>query len=115
MSECDVISVHCPLNERTNNLIGYEQLKLMKPTAYIFNLGRGGIINEQALADALNEGIIRGAALDVFSSEPLDASSPLFRLRDPYRLLASPHNAWSTVEAIDRLIACVRDNIKEYF
>ena len=111
----DVVSIHCPLNERTRDLIGAEELAKMKPSAVIINVARGGIINEQALADALNEGIIRGAALDVFSSEPLDASSPLFRLRDPYRLLASPHNAWSTVEAIDRLIACVRDNIKEYF
>lgn len=111
----DVVSIHCPLNERTNNLIGSEQLTKMKPTAVIINVARGGIINEEALATALNEGVIRGAALDVFSSEPLNASSPLFRLKDPYKLLASPHNAWSTVEAIDRLIACVRDNIKEYF
>lgn len=111
----DVVSIHCPLNERTRDLIGAEELAKMKPTAVIINVARGGIINEQALADALNESFIRGAALDVFSSEPLDASSPLFRLRDPYRLLASPHNAWSTAEAIDRLIACVRDNIKEYF
>lgn len=111
----DVVSIHCPLNERTRNLIGVAELSKMKPTAVITNVARGGIINEQALAEALDNGTIRGAALDVFSSEPLDASSPLFRLRDPYRLLASPHNAWSTVEAIDRLIACVRDNIKEYF
>ena len=111
----DVVSIHCPLNERTRNLIGTEQLATMKPTAVIINVARGGIIDEQALATALDNGTIRGAALDVFSSEPLDASSPLFHLRDPYKLLASPHNAWSTVEAIDRLIACVRDNIKEYF
>ena len=111
----DVVSIHCPLNERTRNLIGVAELSKMKPTAVIINVARGGIINEQALAEALDNGTIRGAALDVFSSEPLDASSPLFQLRDPYRLLASPHNAWSTVEAIDRLIACVRDNIKEYF
>ncbi len=108
----DVVSIHCPLNERTRNLIGPEQLSKMKPTAVIINVARGGIINETALAEALNNGVIRGAALDVFSSEPLDFASPLFHLRDPYRLLASPHNAWSTVEAIDRLIACVRDNIK---
>ena len=111
----DVVSIHCPLNERTHNLISAEQLSKMKPSAVIINVARGGIINEEALAEALNNGVIRGAALDVFSSEPLDASSPLFHLKDPYRLLASPHNAWSTVEAIDRLIACVRDNIKEYF
>ncbi len=111
----DVVSIHCPLNERTRNLIGSAELAKMKPTAVIINVARGGIIDEAALAEALDNGVIRGAALDVFSSEPLDATSPLYRLRDPYRLLASPHNAWSTVEAIDRLIACVRDNIKEYF
>lgn len=110
----DVVSIHCPLNEQTHNLISSEQLAKMKPSAVIINVARGGIINESALATALNEGTIRGAALDVFSGEPLDASSPLFQLKDPYRLLASPHNAWSTVEAIDRLIACVRDNIKEH-
>ena len=110
----DVVSIHCPLNERTRNLIGSAELAKMKPTAVIINVARGGIIDEAALAEALDNGVIRGAALDVFSSEPLDATSPLYRLRDPYRLLASPHNAWSTVEAIDRLIACVRDNIKEY-
>ena len=110
----DVVSIHCPLNERTRNLIDTEQLTKMKPTAVIINVARGGIINEEALATALNEGVIRGVALDVFSSEPLNASSPLFCLKDSYKLLASPHNAWSTVEAIDRLIACVRDNIKEY-
>lgn len=110
----DVVSIHCPLNARTRNLIGAKQLALMKPTTVIINVARGGIIDEAALAQALDNGTIRGAALDVFSSEPLDASSPLLHLQDPYRLLASPHNAWSTVEAIDRLIACVRDNIKEY-
>ena len=111
----DVVSIHCPLNERTRNLIGSAELAKMKSSAVIVNVARGGIIDESALAEALDNGVIRGAALDVFSSEPLDAASPLYRLRDPYRLLASPHNAWSTVEAIDRLIACVRDNIKEYF
>ena len=64
----DVVSIHCPLNERTRDLIGAEELAKMKPSAVIINVARGGIINEQALADALNEGIIRGAALDVFSS-----------------------------------------------
>ena len=111
----DVVSIHCPLNERTRNLIGSAELAKMKLSAVIVNVARGGIIDESALAEALDNGVIRGAALDVFSSEPLNAASPLYRLRDPYRLLASPHNAWSTVEAIDRLIACVRDNIKEYF
>ncbi|MBP3482271.1 MAG: hydroxyacid dehydrogenase [Alistipes sp.] len=110
----DIVSVHCPLNEHTRNLIGAKELATMKPSAVIINVARGGIIDEQALADALNGGRIRGAALDVFSSEPLDAGSPLLRLEDPYKLLASPHNAWSTVEAIDKLIGCIGRNIKDY-
>ena len=109
----DVVSIHCPLNDRTRSLIGAEQLALMKPSAILINVARGGIVDEAALADALNEGRLRGAALDVFTSEPL-RESPLYTLRDPYRLLASPHNAWSPVEAIDRLIGCIEQNIADY-
>ena len=109
----DVVSIHCPLNNRTRSLIGAEQLALMKPSAILINVARGGIVDEAALADALNEGRLRGAALDVFTSEPL-RESPLYTLRDPYRLLASPHNAWSPVEAIDRLIGCIEQNIADY-
>ena len=109
----DVVSIHCPLNERTLGLIGKEQLSMMKPSAILINVARGGIVDEGALADALNEGRLRGAALDVFTSEPL-RESPLYTLRDPYRLLASPHNAWSPVEAIDRLIGCIEQNIADY-
>ena len=109
----DVVSIHCPLNERTRSLISAEQLAEMKPSAILINVARGGIIDEAALADALNEGRLRGAALDVFTSEPL-RESPLYTLRDPYRLLASPHNAWSPVEAIDRLIGCIEQNIADY-
>ncbi|MBQ2008171.1 MAG: hydroxyacid dehydrogenase [Alistipes sp.] len=109
----DVVSIHCPLNDRTRSLIGAEQLALMKPSAILINVARGGIVDEAALADALNEERLRGAALDVFTSEPL-RESPLYTLRDPYRLLASPHNAWSPVEAIDRLIGCIEQNIADY-
>ena len=109
----DVVSIHCPLNDRTRSLIGAEQLAEMKPSAILINVARGGIVDEAALADALNEGRLRGAALDVFTSEPL-RESPLYTLRDPYRLLASPHNAWSPVEAIDRLIGCIEQNIADY-
>lgn len=109
----DIVSVHCPLNERTHNLIANEELKKMKSSAILINVARGGIVNEQDLADALNEGTIRGAALDVFTSEPL-RESPLYNLKEPYRLLASPHNAWSSVEAIDRLVECITQNIKQF-
>ena len=107
----DIMSVHSPLNERTRGLIGREQLQLMKPSAMIINVARGGIIDEATLAEALDNEWIAAAALDVFSVEPL-RESPLYNIKDKYRLLASPHNAWSAAEAIDRLIECVAENIR---
>ncbi len=109
----DIVSVHSPLNDRTRGLVGREELKRMKRSAMIINVARGGIIDEAALAEALNEGWIAAAALDVFSVEPL-RESPLYDVKDRYRLLASPHNAWSAVESIDRLIDCVAENIRNF-
>ena len=109
----DIVSVHSPLNERTRGLVGRQQLQMMKPSAIIINVARGGIIDEAALAEALDNGWLSAAALDVFSVEPLK-ESPLFHIRDKYRLLASPHNAWAAAEAIDRLLECVAENIREY-
>lgn len=109
----DIVSVHSPLNERTRGLVGRQQLQMMKPSAVIINVARGGIIDEAALAEALDSGWLSAAALDVFSVEPLK-ESPLFHIRDKYRLLASPHNAWAAAEAIDRLLECVAENIREY-
>ncbi len=110
----DVVSIHSPLDARTRGLIGAAQLQRMKPSALLVNVARGGIVDEAALAEALDSGRIAGAALDVFSSEPIAADNPLLALRDPYRLLVSPHNAWATGEAIDTLIGCVVRNIEEY-
>lgn len=112
MKVCDVISVHAPLNDRTKGLIGAEQIALMKPTAIIANLGRGGIIDEAALAAAIDDARIAGAALDVFDSEPLPAASPLLHTKHPERLSLTPHVAWATKEARERLIQSVADNIK---
>lgn len=109
----DIVSVHSPLNDRTRGLVGREELKRMKRSAMIINVARGGIIDEAALAEALNEGWIAAAALDVFSVEPLRESA-LYDVKDRYRLLASPHNAWSAVESIDRLIDCVAENIRNF-
>ena len=113
LNSSDIISIHCPLNERTHNLIGAEELAMIKNSAILINVARGGIVDEAALAEALNNGNLRGAALDVFTSEPL-RESPLYNLKDPCRLLASPHNAWSSMEAIDQLIACIAGNIQNY-
>lgn len=113
LSQSDIISIHSPLNAQTHNLIDSEEFAKMKPSAILINVARGGIVNETALAEALNAGTIRAAALDVFSVEPL-RESPLFNITDRYRLLASPHNAWSSDDAIDRLIGCIAKNIDDY-
>lgn len=110
---CDILSVHSPLNERTRGLVGRNELQMMKPSALVINVARGGIIDEAALAEALDNGWVAAAALDVFSIEPL-RESPLYSIKDRYKLLASPHNAWSAAEAIDRLIECVAENIRRY-
>lgn len=110
----DVVSIHCPLNAHTRGLIGAAQLQRMKPSALLVNVARGGIVDEAALAEALDGRRIAGAALDVFSSEPIEAGNPLLALRDPYRLLVSPHNAWAAGEAIDTLIGCIVRNIEQY-
>lgn len=109
----DIVSIHCPLSDKTRNLVGHAQLSMMKKSAIIINVARGGIIDEEALAEALDNGTIRGAALDVFSHEPL-RKSPLYNIKDKYRLLASPHNAWSAEASLKRLIDCIVQNIKAY-
>jgi glycerate dehydrogenase len=109
----DIVSVHCPLTPTTKGLIGERELGLMKPTSIIINVARGGIINEEALATALNNKVIAGAGLDVFSREPLH-SSPLYDIADSYSLVASPHTAWAADVARKELIRRIADNIKEY-
>ena len=109
----DVVSIHCPLTPTTKGLIGEKELQMMKPTSIIINVARGGIIDEEALAKALNNKTIAGAGLDVFSREPLH-SSPLYALEDNYSLVAAPHTAWASDEARKVLIQCIADNIEEY-
>ncbi len=111
MSDSDIISIHAPLNERTMNLIDAKELALMKSTAYIVNMGRGGIINETALAEAVDKGTIAGAALDVFTQEPLPSSHPLLNVRSKDRLILLPHVGWASLEARERLASIIADNI----
>lgn len=108
----DVVSVHCPLLPSTNGLIGSEELALMKPSAIILNMARGGIIDEAALASALDNGVIAGAAVDVFTSEPAPLSNPLLCLRHPERIRLTPHVAWASTEALERLVDGIANNIK---
>jgi glycerate dehydrogenase len=112
--ESDIVSVHCPLNERTRDLIGYEELRKMKGEAILINAGRGGVVNESDLACALDEGLIGGAALDVLAKEPPEPSNPLFHLKQPERLLITPHIAWASIESRDRLMQGIVNNIAAY-
>ena len=110
----DVVSIHSPLTPRTRGLIGAAQLAQMKPSAILINVARGGIVDEQALAAALDAGTIAGAGLDVFVNEPLEQGNPLLSVREPDRLLLSPHNAWSPVEAVEVLVRCIAENIENF-
>ena len=114
MSSCDVISVHAPLNERTDGLVGYRELSLMKRSAYLLNMGRGGIVVEADLARALDEGLLAGAGLDVFSSEPLPSGHPFLNMAHPERLSLTPHIAWASIEARKRLVAGIAANIAAF-
>ncbi len=107
----DIVSIHAPLNERTRHLIGREQLALMKPTAYLVNVGRGAIVVEEELAEAVDKGLIAGAGIDVFAEEPLPEGHPYLKLKHPERMLLSPHIAWASVEARTRLIGLMAENV----
>lgn len=115
MRESDVISVHAPYNERTAGLVGEKELRMMKPEAVIVNMGRGGIVVEDALAKVIDEDAIGGAALDVYSIEPLPADHPLLHTRHPERLSLTPHIAWASVESRERLIRSIAENIAKGF
>ena len=111
LAQSDIVSVHAPLNERTVALIGEKELAMMKSSAYIVNMGRGGIVVEEALVKAVDEGVIAGAALDVYSVEPLPEDSCYLKARHPERFRFAPHVAWASEEARARLLGMVAENI----
>ena len=110
-AESDVISLHCPLTPDTKEMVNAERLKLMKPGAILVNTGRGPLVNEQDLADALNEGRIAAAGLDVLSIEPANADNPLLGAKNCF---ITPHIAWATKEARTRLMQIAVQNLKSY-
>lgn len=110
-AECDIVSLHCPLTEDTRELVNARRLKLMKPSAILINTGRGPLVNEQDLADALNNGQIYAAGLDVLSQEPPCADNPLLTARNCY---ITPHIAWASTAARERLMHTLLDNVKGY-
>ena len=111
MSESDIVSLHCPLTETNHGLLSRERIAQMKPTAFVINTARGPLIDEAALAEALNEGRIAGAGLDVLSHEPPPESNPLLTARNCY---ITPHSAWGTVEARMRLMVQVAANLQAF-
>ncbi len=110
LNSCDIISIHAPLNEKTDNLLGYEQLLTCKDGAIVLNLGRGGIVNEEAVARIIDEKNIY-FGLDVLSKEPMREDHPLLSVKNRESLYITPHIAWTSVEARDKLIASVIENI----
>ena len=114
LAESDILSIHAPLNEYTEGLMDKDVFRKMKSDAILLNLGRGPIINEADLADALNAGQIKAAGLDVLSAEPMAKDSPLLNVKDKDRLFITPHIAWATIEARQRLMKIIAGQIQEF-
>lgn len=114
LKKADVISIHAPLNERTKGLIDYDALSKMKKDAVLINVGRGPIVVDSDIARALDEEIIGGAALDVFEIEPIPKDNPLLSVRNKERLLMTPHVAWASEEARNRLFDDLLENIAAF-
>ncbi len=111
LEQADVVSIHCPLLPETKGLINKASLAKMKPSAFLLNTSRGPIVVEQDLADALNNGVIAGAGIDVLSAEPPAADNPLFTAKN---CLITPHIAWATQEARKRLMAMTVENLTAF-
>ena len=107
----DYVSLHCPLTESTKHMINKETLKLMKPSAFIINTSRGALIDEAALIEALKNGKIAGAGLDVQETEPPKETSPLYTMEN---VLLTPHMGWKGLETRQRLVSILADNIKNF-
>ena len=110
----DIVSIHSPLGEKTRGLLGQRELGWMKPGAYLVNVGRGGIVDEGALAQALETGLLAGAALDVTLPEPPRPDNPLLALTHPQRLVLSPHVAWASIESRNRCLDEVALNLQAW-
>ena len=115
LEKSDIISIHAPLNENTKGLINYEALIKMKSSAILVNMGRGPIVVEKDLARAIEEEQIRGAALDVYETEPVGEDNILLSIKNKDKLLLSPHIAWASVEARNRLMQIIVGQIREFF
>ena len=115
LRESDIVSVHAPLDENTKDLMNKEAFDKMKSSAIFLNLGRGPIVVEKDLADAIEQGSIAAAGLDVLCVEPMQEENPLRRIKDSNRLIITPHIAWASVEARTRLMQIIEGQIREFF
>lgn len=113
LQQADILSLHCPLNDQTRNMIGEEELKIMKPQAILINVGRGGLVSEHALVNALKNDQLAGAGVDVLSQEPPVNGNPLLSTQLP-NLIITPHIAWGSIDAIKRILVMLEDNINDF-
>ncbi|BDD04727.1 D-2-hydroxyacid dehydrogenase [Aureibacter tunicatorum] len=111
LTTSDIVTIHAPLNEKTKELIGKKELSHMKSNAILINVGRGGIVVESDLANALEQGELAGAGLDVFEKEPVASENPLLKINCPEKLIMQPHVAWSSQEARETLVEGIIQNI----
>ena len=114
LSSSDIVSVHAPLTPETENLMNAEAFAKMKSSAIFINVGRGAIVNEQDLADSIDNHVIAAAGLDVLAEEPMNPKSPFLHIKDSKRLLITPHIAWASVEARTKLMDIVYNQIKDF-
>lgn len=115
LQEADIVSVHAPLNENTQNLMNADAFAKMKESAIFLNLGRGPIVAEEDLARALEENRIAAAGLDVLTVEPMSVDNPLRKIKNSEKLLITPHIAWASVEARTRLMKIIEGQIRDFF
>ncbi|MGE0091235.1 MAG: D-2-hydroxyacid dehydrogenase [Bacteroidales bacterium] len=112
LQKSDVISIHSPLNEKTKNLISLKEMKEMKTSAVLINMGRGGIVNESDLVQSLNFGLIAGAVIDVYEDEPIKSDHPYMKIKDMEKVILTPHIGWASIEARKVLVDKLAENIK---
>ena len=114
LRESDILSIHAPLDENTMHLMDATALSKMKKSAILINVGRGPIVVEKDLADALENNVIAAAGLDVLDAEPMSPENPLLKIKDSTKLLITPHIAWAAVEARVRLMKIIEKQIEEF-
>ena len=113
-AQADILSLHCPLSDKTRGIMNLDAFRKMKETAVLVNVARGPVVNEEDLYIALTEGLIAGAGLDVLSKEPMDKNNPLGQIKDSEKLIITPHMAWASVEARTRCMEEVYKNIEAF-